>query len=93
MLLLDVILDTSRIRIRPRVILRDSITAPADSTDSVASADVIGGSQQISDITPVPPKFLGMAGDDLSTMIWTVIIVLIALSLCFYLVRMYRHRL
>lgn len=91
MLLLDIILephriDTARI-IKP--VIRDTVPAPADSTDTIASTvNVIGGNQQVADVAPLPTNFLGLAGDDL---VWTVIVVLAALSLCFYFVRKYRR--
>ena len=91
MLLLDIILeprriDTTRI-VKP--IIRDTVPAPADSTDTIASTvNMIGGNQQVADVAPLPTNFLGLTGDDL---IWTVIVVLAALSLCFYFVRKYRR--
>ena len=92
MLLLDIILEPRRIdtaRIITKPIIRDTVPAPADSTDTIASTvNVIGGNQQVADVAPIPTNFLGLTGDDL---IWTVIVVLAALSLCFYFVRKYRR--
>lgn len=92
MLLLDVILEPRRIdtaRIITKPIIRDTVSAPADSTDTIASTvNMIGGNQQVADVAPIPTNFLGLTGDDL---VWTVIVVLAALSLCFYFVRKYRR--
>ena len=92
MLLLDVILEPRRIdtaRIITKQIIRDTVPAPADSTDTIASTvNMIGGNQQVADVAPIPTNFLGLTGDDL---VWTVIVVLAALSLCFYFVRKYRR--
>lgn len=91
MFLLDIILEPRRIdtaRIITKPIIRDTVSVPADTTDTIATtANVIGGNQQIADIAPHPSGILGMASDDL---LWTIIVVLVALSLCFYFVRKYR---
>ena len=92
MLLLDIIiLETRRIdtvRVITKPIIRDTVSVPADTTDTVATtANMIIGNQQIADIAPHPSGILGMAGDNL---LWTIIVVLVALSLCFYFVRKYR---
>ena len=91
MLLLDIILEPRRIdtaRFIHKPVVRDTVIAPSDTTDTVASTvNVIGGNQQVADIAPHPTGILGMAGDDL---VWTIIVVLVALSLCFYFVRKYR---
>lgn len=47
----------------------------------------IGGNQQIADIAPRPSGLLEMAGHDL---LWTVVVVLVALSLCFHFIKKYR---
>ena len=88
MTLLDIIIDpTDTFRPRPRPVVPDTVL-PADTTDTVATtANILGGNQQLADIAPRPSGLLGMAGDDL---LWTVIVVLVALSLCFYFVRRYR---
>ena len=92
MLLLDIILEPRRIdtaRIITKPIIRDTVPAPADSTDTIASTvNMIGGNQQVADVASIPTNFLGLTGDDL---VWTVIVVLAALSLCFYFVRKYRR--
>ena len=91
MLLLDIILEPRRIdtaRVITKPIIRDTVSVPADTTDTVATAtNVITGNQQIADIAPNPSGILGMVGDNL---LWTIIVVLVALCLCFYFVRKYR---
>lgn len=92
MLLLDIILEPRRIdtaRVITKPIIRDTVSVPADTTDTVATtANVITGNQQIADIAPHPSGILGMVGDNL---LWTIIVVLVALCLCFYFVRKYRR--
>ena len=94
MMLLDIILeprriDTARI-LKP--IGNHPITAPSDTTDTVTSAvNVVGGDQQMADIAPLPSKFLGLSGDDFSMLLWSVVVVLVALSLCFYFIKKYRR--
>ena len=92
MLLLDIILEPRRIdtaRVITKPIIRDTVSVPADTTDTVATtANVITGNQQIADIAPNPSGILGMVGDNL---LWTIIVVLVALCLCFYFVRKYRE--
>lgn len=94
MLLLDIILeprrvpDTARL---PKPIVRDTLSVPSDTTDTVAtSANMLGGNQQVADVAPLPPEAL--TGDDFSTLLWSVFVVLVALSLCFYFVRKYRKQ-
>ena len=92
MLLLDVILEPRRVpdtvRAIPKPIVRDTLPVPEDTTDTVTSvANVIGGNLQTADIAPHPSGSLEMAGGNL---LWTIVIVLVALSLCFYFVRKYR---
>lgn len=99
MLLLDLILDPNHVHhrhiIRSEVtdtlaqLPTDSVIADTVSVDSVASVDLPGVSQQLSDVAPLPPKFLGLEGSEI---LWTVLVVLVALSLCFYFVRMYRRQ-
>ena len=93
MLLLDVILephrmpDTTRI---PRPIIRDTVSAPVDTTDSViSSVDVFGNNQQLADIAPLPSEAFGSDGN-FYTLLLSVLAVLAALSLCFYFVMRYR---
>lgn len=93
MLLLDIIIDPQRIpdttRI-PKPIVRDTLPVPSDTTDTVASTvNMLGGNQQVADVAPLPPEAL--AGDDLSTLLWSILVVLVALSLCFYFIRKYRR--
>lgn len=91
MVLLDIILEPRRIdtaRIITKPIIRDTVSVPADTTDTTATTvNVITGNQQMADIAPDPSGILGMAGDNL---LWTIIVVLAALCLCFYFVRKYR---
>jgi hypothetical protein len=71
----------------PKPVVPDTVI-PTDTTDTVATiSNVIDGNLQIADVAPLPSGILGMAGDHL---LWTVIVVLVALSLCFYFVRKYR---
>ena len=92
MLLLDIILEPRRIdtaRIIPKPIVRDTVIAPSDTTDTVATTvNMIGGNQQVADVAPIPTNFLGLTDDDL---VWTIIVVLVALSLCFYFAQKYRR--
>ena len=66
MLLLDIILEPRRIdtaRFIHKPVVRDTVIAPSDTTDTVASTvNVIGGNQQVADIAPHPSGILGMAG-------------------------------
>ena len=89
MTLLDVIIDpTDTLRPRPKPVVPDTIL-PADTTDTVASTvNMLGGNQQLADIAPLPSGAL--TGDNLSTLLWSIIVVLVALSLCFYFVKRYR---
>lgn len=90
MTLLDIIVDPhypDTFRSVPKPVVPDTVI-PADTTDTVAKAfNVIGGNQQIADIAPHPSNLFGMAGDNLFL---TIIVVLVALSLCFYFVWKYR---
>ena len=70
-----------------------------DTIDSVVPAKQTvntltdGGSamtQQLRDIAPWPPKTSGL--DD-GSLLWTVLVVLVSLSLCFYFVQRYRRSL
>ncbi len=97
--LLDIILDPHRIPHRlpdtariPKPIVHDSIPAdsiPADSTDAVASLDLSNAATKLADAAPIPTDISGLSGDNL---IWTVLAVIVALSLCFTFVRIYRQR-
>jgi hypothetical protein len=48
---------------------------------------MIGGGQQFADVAPRPSGILEMAG---SEFFWALIVVLVALTLCFYFVKKYR---
>ena len=91
MTLLDIIIDPTypdTFPVTPEPVVPDTIL-PADTTDTVASTvNTLSGNQQVADIAPLPPDAL--AGDDLSTLLWTIFVVLVALSLCFYFVKRYR---
>lgn len=93
MTLLDIIIDPlDTFRSHPRPVVPDTIipetVLPADTTDSVAAtANMIGGNQQIADIAPHPSIIADMAGNEF---FWALIVVIVALSLCFYFVRKYR---
>ncbi|MBQ9215886.1 MAG: hypothetical protein IJ159_03910 [Prevotella sp.] len=67
----------------------DSVACDTVYVDSVFSVDIPGAGQQLADVAPLPPKFLGLEGSEI---LWTVLVVLVALSLCFYFVRMYRRQ-
>ena len=89
MLLLDIILVPDTTRVIPKRIIRDTVPVPTDTTDTVVSSvDKLPGQQQLADIAPLPPDT--MTGDGFTTLLWTIVIVLAALSLCFYFVRKYR---
>ena len=85
MVLLDIIIDPNDTFFRKHV--EPDTVIPADTTDTVASTvNMIG--RQLADAAPIPPK--GLVGDDVSMLLWTIFVVLVALSLCFYFVRRYR---
>jgi hypothetical protein len=94
MLLLDIIaiprrvLDT--VRSVPKPIVRDTVTVPSDTTDTVASTLSVHGGyrQQLADAAPIPSGSMGMTGDDL---FWTILAVVVALGLCFYFIKKYRR--
>ena len=94
MLLLDIIaiprrvLDT--VRAVPKPIVRDTVTVPSDTTDTVASTLSVHGGyrQQLADAAPIPSGNMGMTGDDL---LWTILAVVVALGLCFYFIKKFRR--
>lgn len=92
MLLLDIILEPRRIEDTARVIkpvVRDTVANPADTTiiDSVASTfNATGTNLQMADVAPIPSHFLGVPDD----ILLSIIVVLAALTLCFYFVKRYR---
>ena len=57
--------------------LNDSIQCVKDSVDSVSSANVIPGNGSV-------------GGDDMSMLMWAIIIVLAVLAMCLYFVYSYR---
>lgn len=84
---LDIIIDhprrtTDTLR-RVKETLPDTVQTPVkpETTDSLT---------QLADIAPRPPHMLGF-DDDMSAIIWTVFMVLVALSLCYYFVCKYRN--
>ena len=93
MLLLDIIINPRRVPDTARIfkpIIRDTVHVHSDTTDTVTSAvNMLGGNQQVADVAPIPPEAL--TGDDFSTLLWSIFVVLVALSLCFYFVRKYRR--
>ena len=99
MWLLDIIADPGQVRRiipipRPEEVdtfpqmSADSILCDSTAVDS-AFASINGGEQQLADVAPMPSNFLGLAGDEI---LWTILVVLAALSLCFYFVKRYRHQ-
>ena len=90
MTLLDIIVDPhypDTFHRVPKPVVPDTVL-PADTTDTVATAaNMIGGNQQFADIAPRPSGLLEMAG---SEFFWAIIVVLAALTLCFYFVKKYR---
>lgn len=97
--LLDIIIEPRRIPHRlpdtlsvPKPIVHDSIPAdsiPSDTTDTVASIDLSNVATKFADVAPIPSDMSGLSGDNL---IWTVLAVIVALSLCFAFVKIYRQR-
>ncbi|MBO7539261.1 MAG: hypothetical protein J6T44_08260 [Prevotella sp.] len=96
MLFLDIItgpLDPRRVRdtLRiPKPVIRDTVSVPSDTTDTIVSTvNTVSGNQQVADVAPLPHGIL--IGDDFSTLLWSILVVLVALSLCFYFVKKYRR--
>ena len=88
--LLDIIIehrvpDTSRVI--PRPVIPDSI--PSDTAQAVACTDIPGSSQQLADVTPLPPDLGGLLE---SNLLWTIVVVLFALYLCFFFIKKYRAK-
>ena len=71
----------------PQPVLPDSLPS-----DTIIATDFSGSSMQLADIAPFPTKFLGMGSENLTTILWSIIVVLIALSICFYCIRWYRRQ-
>ena len=65
----------------------DSVLNDTTACDTIASIDMTGSSQQLADIAPYPPSFLGLEGHEI-----LCLVVLVALSLCFYFVKKYRRQ-
>lgn len=90
--LLDVVDDPLRTipdtsRVVPKPVLPD--TLPSDSAHSMTSADVSGNGLQLADVSPIP-DFNGFLEANL---LWTILVVLCALCICFYFVLKYRSQL
>ena len=79
--------DTSRVI--PKPILPDSL--PSDSAHAIASSDIFGNNLQLADVSPV----CDFGGLFEANLLWTILIVLCALCLCFYSAQRYgsqQHR-
>ena len=79
--------DTSRVI--PKPILPDSL--PSDSAHAIASSDILGNNLQLADVSPV----CDFGGLFEANLLWTILVVLCALCLCFYFVQKYgsqQHR-
>lgn len=74
--------DTSRVLPKPE--LPDSL--PTDTAQAIAG--IPGGTQQLADISPIP-DVSGLFGANL---LGTVIVVLLALCLCFFFIKRYRTK-
>lgn len=71
--------------IKPEVI--DTTSVPSDTTDTVTAAlNVSGNNLQMADIAPSPSLISGIPDD----VILSIVVVLIALTVCFYFVKRYR---
>lgn len=70
---------------KPEVI--DTTSVPSDTTDTVATAfNVSGNNLQMADIAPDPSLLSGIS-DNVTL---SIVVVLIALTVCFYFVKRYR---
>lgn len=70
---------------KPEVI--DTTSVPADTTDTVTTAlNVSGDNLQLADVAPEPSLVSGIS-DDVTL---SIVVVLIALCVCFYFVKRYR---
>ncbi|MBQ7510224.1 MAG: hypothetical protein IJT53_04890 [Prevotella sp.] len=92
MVLLDIIVEPHRVPDTipvPKPIIHDTVPVSSDTVDTVVyNVNTLSGSQQLADAAPIPPEAL--TGDDCSTLLWSIVVVLAALCLCFYFVRNYR---
>lgn len=98
--LLDVIIDPHRIphrlpdtlRVPKQPVVPDSIptdSIPTDTTNAISTLDLSDGAAKLADVAPIPTDMSGLSGDNLT---WTIFAVIVALSLCFTFVRIYRKR-
>ena len=98
--LLDIILDPHRIphrlpdtlRVPKQPVVPDSIptdSVPTDTTNAIATFDLSDGATRLADVAPIPSDISGLSGDNLT---WTILAVIVALSLCFAFVKIYRQR-
>jgi hypothetical protein len=86
----DIILDSAEIHR-----IKKPVTAP-DTTDSIIPKDIIDSCKEnVMDTLHSAINWLNGTGADNgnSTLLWTSLVVLAALSLCFYFVWCYRHQL
>lgn len=90
MVLLDIPSFPHRVIHRPRIIkpeVVDTTSVPSDTTDTVSTAlNVSGNNLQMADIAP-DPSFISGISDDVTL---SIVVVLIALTVCFYFVKRYR---
>lgn len=77
--------DTSRVLPEPS--FPDTLTP--DSVHTIACGDLSGNVQLLADISPTIPDFGGVLGANL---LWTILVVLFALCLCFFFVQKYRSQ-
>ena len=97
---LDIIIDSHipRSRISRKII--DSLqvnpkpavpdTTHQDTAQAISGADISGNMQQLADITPFPPETEGLLTSNVTL---TILVVILALFLCFHFVRKYRNSL
>ena len=90
MVLLDIPSFPHRVIHRPRIIKPEAVdttSVPSDTTDTVTTAlNVSGDHLQLADVAPDPSVMSGISDD----VTWSIVIVLIALCVCFYFVKRYR---
>ena len=79
------IVDTVRQNIKV-----NDVTDSVSSADSTAVADTVAANSSASDALT---NNLGVVTDSSSALPWTIVAVLAALCLCFYMVHLYRARL
>lgn len=73
---------------------KDSVIAP-ESADSIIPKDVIDSCENVIDTLQSAINWLNGTGTDggYATLLWTSLVVLASLSLCFYFAWSYRHQL